>query len=154
MSLSNTDSVTGTQYAVSDTPNFSLKQLRVQQRINMLIQQSMGRTSNRVIQKERTCILSGSARAGSTKRCVGGISLLLKRLDRIETLARKSIPAEGMAQGKTRLYGKASWAGILQTFHRADSEVLKRILTSTFINLLISLNSQLEILLMLLWVQF
>ena len=51
MSLSNTDSVTGTQYAVSDTPNFSLKQLRVQQRINMLIQQSMGRTSNRVIQK-------------------------------------------------------------------------------------------------------
>ena len=100
MSLSNTDSVTGTQYAVSDTPNFSLKQLRVQQRINMLTQQSIERTSNRIIQKERTRILSGSARAGSTNRGVGGISLLLKRLGSIETLARKSIPAEGTASAQ------------------------------------------------------
>ena len=80
MSLSNTDSVTGTQYAVSDTPNFSLKQLRVQQRINMLIQQSMGRTSNRVIQKERTCILSGSARAGSTKKVCGRYKSLTEEI--------------------------------------------------------------------------
>ena len=63
----------------------------------MLTQQSTGRTSNRVIQIERTCILSGSTRAGSTKRGVGGTNLFLKRLVGIETLARKNVPAEGMA---------------------------------------------------------
>ena len=113
MSLSNTDSATGTQYAVSDTPNFSLKQLRVQQRINMLTQQSIERTSNRIIQKERTRILSGSARAGSTNRGVGGISLLLKRLGSIETLARKSIPAEGMAWVKTDSCVQTLWESFL-----------------------------------------
>ena len=41
--LSNTDVVTGTMLNVSDTSNLSLKQLRVQQRINMLTQQSTGR---------------------------------------------------------------------------------------------------------------
>lgn len=56
---------------VMDTSSPFLKQLRVQQRINMSTQQSTWRERNRVTPKEKTHILFGLARASLIKRCCG-----------------------------------------------------------------------------------